>query len=132
MPYVINPAGNAMAIAEREVGVAPNIQFTTFTTCFGVVVLHAGNLTAIHLAMRAADNSLFDVVAAGTVLGLLPVGYTRSMTIGHLAMWASPINGVSAGYLHLIGQLTNLTPYQLGDGTYGADVNGAGIDPTFV
>ena len=132
MAYVLNAAGNPMAIAERETAVAANIQFTTFTTCCGVVVLQGGMLTAVHLAMRAADNGLFDIVAAGTVLAALPGGYTRSMMIGHLGMWGAATSGVSAGYLHLIGALTNLTSYPFGDGTYGATINGAAIDPTYV
>jgi hypothetical protein len=132
MPYILNNAPDPMAIAEREIGVAAEIQFTAFTSCIGVVVLLNGNLTAVHLALTAADGGAFDAAAANVVLAALPAGYTSSIVIGSIPYWENPANGAAVGYAALTAGLINSTLYPLADGTYGAEIDGGVITPTFV
>ena len=131
MPYVVNQAANALTIAERQWFTAGQIRFTGFSSCVGLVVLQGGQLTAVHLAQQATDSSWFDTVAAGVVLGLLPIGYTKSIVMGQISTWAFPTGHCVAGYQHLTGLLTNLTAYQFAEGTYGADIAGTDIEITY-
>jgi len=132
MPYILNNTLLPMAIAEREIGNADEIQFTAFTSCIGVVVLLGGNLTAVHLALTAADGGAFNAAAAAVVLAALPAGYTSSIVIGSIALWENPDNGANVGYAALIAGLVNSTLYPLADGTYGAEIDGGVITPTYV
>ncbi len=131
MPYVINNAPDPMAIAERQIGAAAVIQFTPFTSCIGVITLSGDTLTAVHLALTAADGGPFDPAAAAVVLAALPDKYTSSVVIGSIAYWKNPVNGASAGYAALVDGLVNPALYPLADGAYGARIEDGAIQLTF-
>lgn len=139
MPYTLNPAANAMAIAEREYGSAQNaIQFTAFTSCIGVVSMTGNVITGVHLSISDQNGQLFTDATVPLVMAALGADYTDAFIIGRIAFWENPENGVSQAYDKLVqqvragAQLQNFNTYPLGDGTYGADIQQGRLSPTFV
>lgn len=59
-------------------------------------------------------------------------------SVGQIAFWENPENGVSQAYAELVqqvragAQLANFNTYPLGDGIYGADIQQGRLSPTFV
>ena len=133
MPYVLNPAANAMAIGECEWGTAGTIQFTKFTSCVGVLakVVGANNVIGIHLVMVDGNGNTFsaaDVALVTNVLTAQNYDNTTCMIIGQIAYWTESNN---AAYTALFNALNNPATYQFGDGVYGATIAGGAIEITY-
>ena len=127
MPYTITPAGNILAISEREVGVGATIRFTGFSSCIGVIALDGANLTAVHLSLRAADDTPFKLAAANKALAALGDTYSKALIMGCVDVWEDPATGVTQGYQFLKSNLNNFSRLNLAEGAYGATVNGTAI-----
>ncbi|MET0752492.1 MAG: hypothetical protein ABWZ66_03935 [Pyrinomonadaceae bacterium] len=121
MAYVLAPAANVMAIAEREFGAAAEIRFTGFSSCIGVIARQGNNVTGVHLSMMAPDETWFNVQAAADTVAALG-GYHQVVVIGQLQMWEDT-QPVTEGYQSLIDQLTAPIFSEQDDGNYGGRVN---------
>lgn len=134
MPYTLSRAGNPLSIKEQEYASAAEIKFTAFTSCIGVIAKKGGTLTAVHLVMKARDDSIFDTAAATEVLKLLPNAPDAVTIFGCISLWENPQNNVLAALQKLTGTLESLQKYQqhtFAAGTYGAAIDGNDIDITF-
>jgi len=129
MAYKLLPAGNALAIAEREFATAAVLGFTAFTSCIGVVVLDNNTLTGVHLSMTGggAVATPFNKMGVAQVIGLVGDTYTRAVVFGCVNFWKNPQNGVLDNYLDMIARLNPLTIRDIGNGTYTATILGAEI-----
>lgn len=133
MPYTLTPAQDTMAIAEREFGTAsPQVQFTTFTSCVGVLSLRNGAVTGVHLSITAPDGTLFDDGAANQVAQIIGP-WDQIKVIGRITYWENPANGVAAAFAHML-QILAVPPdnlYQLADGIYGGEDDNGTLEITY-
>jgi hypothetical protein len=132
MAYTLSPAGNAMAIGEREYANAAAIQFTTFTSCIGVIANKGATLTAVHLVMTDGTSKFrsLEAVDVHTIIGTA----TQVSIIGCVGLWRNQENGVRIGFEKLVSKYQNLgivNLYPLASGTYGAQINAGNIELTF-
>ena len=129
MPYTLRPAADAMAIAEQEYATAQEIRFTAFTSCIGVIARQGPNLTAVHLVMRADDDSPFDTPAVLAVLARLTAHYDSAWIIGCTDLWENPQNDVLAAFGQLVAGIRcseAVKRFPLAPSTYGARVDADG------
>lgn len=134
MPYKLREASNGLSIKEQEYASAAEIKFTMFTSCIGVIAKKDSSLTAVHLVMKADDDSIFDANAAVNVLALLPKSPDAVTIFGCCSLWENPQNNVVAGFQKLVGSLKSVTKYQqhtFGQGSYGAQIDGSDIEITY-
>ncbi|WP_114392041.1 hypothetical protein [Oleisolibacter albus] len=133
MPYILTPAQDTMAIAEREFGTSsPQVQFTLFTSCIGVLSLRNGAVTGVHLSITAEDGTLFDDAAANQVAQIIGQ-WDQIKVIGRIDYWENPANGVTAAFNNML-QLLGVPPdnlYQLADGIYGGEDDGGTLEITY-
>jgi hypothetical protein len=145
MPYTLTPAGNALAIAERQWAAAanvasvgddtqPTIQFTGFSSCIGIAARNndGTDVIGIHLAIYAADGTQFGVGDVATVINVLQAwdyDALTTMVIGQISAWKGEI---PTALNQLIAALDNPRQFAYGDGVYGAGLNDANVlMPTF-
>ncbi|ALN89032.1 hypothetical protein [Lysobacter gummosus] len=145
MPYTLTPAGNALAIAERQWAAAanvasagddtqPTIQFTGFSSCIGIAARNndGTDVIGIHLAIDAADGTRFSGGDVATVINVLQAwdyDPLTTMVIGQISTWQGTI---PAAFDQLIAALGNPRQFAYGDGVYGAGLNDANVlMPTF-
>jgi hypothetical protein len=85
--YTLSGAGDAMAIAEQEVGTGKTIRFTTFTSCIGVIGKKGdGTLVGIHLVRFGSHGEPFKEADIPTVKARLS-GLTDITIIGQTDFW---------------------------------------------
>lgn len=134
MPYKLKLTNDAKKIKEQEYATAESIMFTTFTSCIGVIAKKGTALTAVHLVMKADDETLFDEQAATQVLSVLPDTYEKVWIIGCTDLWANPQNAVLGGFLKLKAGIKSLEVVQIFSwrpGIYGASISGSDIEVEF-
>lgn len=123
VPYKLTKASNPLAIAEREYASAPKIQFTTFTSCIGVIAKDGNTLTAVHLVMITAKEHTFNTSDAAKVLARLPKKADAVTIVGSIDMWESGNGDVlTAGFQKLASRLENVKKDYRGDGKYSASI----------
>jgi hypothetical protein len=126
MPYTLQPAANAMAIAEQQYATAEEIRFTAFTSCIGIIGRQGPNLTGVHLVMRASDDSPFDTPAVLAVLARLTAHFETVWIIGCTDLWENPQNNVLAAFGQLVAGIRSdeaVKRFPLAPSTYGARID---------
>jgi hypothetical protein len=134
MAYTFSAAADATKIKEQEYASAAAIKFTKFTSCIGVIAKKGGTLTAVHLVMKASDDTLFDAGAATAAIALIPAKPDAVTIFGCISLWENPSNNVQAAFQKLTGAFSSLSKYQqytFGQGEFGAEISGDDIDITF-
>lgn len=63
MPYELNKRTDALNIEERQYSSGPEIKFTHFSSCIGVIAKKGAELTAVYLSICAEDGSIFGADA---------------------------------------------------------------------
>ena len=125
MPYTYTPAQDPMAVAEQGFSTDPEIRFTPFTSCIGLLASHADinvdDVTAIHLVMVGADGTIFNNLAADNAVALLGA-YRQVVVIGSTTSWARQ-PGLNGAFQHLIGLLDHPIIMDRDDGTYGGRIH---------
>jgi hypothetical protein len=85
--YTLSDASDPKAIKEKEVGTGQIIQFTTFTSCIGVIGKKSdGTLVGIHLVRVGADDKAFQKNDVPTVKARLS-GLSNITIIGQTDFW---------------------------------------------
>jgi len=85
--YTLSDASDPKAIKEKEVGTGRTIQFTTFTSCIGVIGKKSdGTLVGIHLVRIGSDDKAFQKSDAQTVKDRLS-GLSDITIIGQTEFW---------------------------------------------
>lgn len=129
MPYRLVRATSSEEIAERQWAVGPNLTFTTFTSCIGVIaVCGQKNLIGIHLVLTYMDGDgehQFAVEDVAHIVGILREnGYDRDTVViaGCLGYWAnSGADSIRKAYDSLVASLPcRKTHRYLGAGIWGA------------
>jgi hypothetical protein len=146
MPYTIKKTSNPLGIEERECASGPVIQFTTFTSCIGVIAKKGGALTAVHLSVLDEHGNIFGESAEdvdnvlNSVLPQQPQKADAVTVFGCIDYWR---NSESPQVRAAFGKLTGTLKDKVGkdvelyhqskknDGTYGAKIGGSGILITF-
>ena len=145
MPYTITETTNPLKIEERECASGPEIKFTKFTSCIGVIAKKGGTLTAVHLSVVDQYGTVFSAEDVDTVFNLvLPKAPQKADAVtvfGCIEFWRSPSNGQAlvGGLEKLTGKLKERVGEDIElyhqsrreDGTYGAKIGGSGIKITF-
>jgi hypothetical protein len=134
MPYTLSVAGDVLKIKEQEYGSGAEIKFTAFTSCIGVIAKKGITLTAVHLVMKAEDDSIFESATATEVLALLPAAPDAVTIFGCVSLWENPENNVLVAFQKLTATVKSLKKYQqytFGIGTYGATIDGDDIEITY-
>lgn len=141
MPYAFTAAANPMVINEQEYGIAQSIQFTTFTSCIGVVakIMGQDQLIGFHLVIVGTGDTRFDDTAANRIVTIANANNydpnSPVYIIGGISNWTSDSNHVSGAYNTLIqaikpnGAVTN---FQYGDGIFGTTINQGAMELTYV
>jgi hypothetical protein len=122
--YQFRQAHNLAKVAEQEYGTGPEIMFTTFTSCIGLLGFVGASqtpgyrCTGVHLVMVSDKDKVFDPSVANRAAALLGVR-ERTVIIGCVDLWAA---NVPAGYQELVYILDHPTIIQGDDGLYGGRV----------
>ncbi|TXH77739.1 MAG: hypothetical protein E6Q88_00500 [Lysobacteraceae bacterium] len=124
MPYTLRHTDTPMRIAEREWAMADRISFTKFTSCVGVLALSDDNqIIAIHLSLQDEEGNPFTAADVNQVMLVLrDHNYAPDSVrvIGQISVWT--VSAADAWNALAIA-LDPMSPFPLGDGTYGAMVD---------
>ena len=136
MPYTISKTTNPLKINEQEYASGPEIKFTAFTSCIGVIAKKGTELTAIHLVIVAKDGSTFCANDVPEVVNLLPKTPDAVTIFGCIDVWNNPANGkeLNAAFQKLTGELKTAKKHQQPEKelcTYGAKIDGNDIKIIF-
>ena len=122
MPYTITETTNPLKIEERECASGPEIKFTKFTSCIGVVAKHGPVLTGVPLVMLGSNGgrdyvpfSPTDVSRVMTVLRQNPTAAADRITLfGFIDAWRNGDNGEELKIVTL--KLTGELKLKVGNG----------------
>jgi hypothetical protein len=125
VPYKMSKASDPMNIAERQYASAATIQFTTFTSCIGVIAKEGGTLTAAHLVVSTGKDHVCNANDIAKVLGRLPKKPDAVTIVGCIDVWENQANGqvLVGAFQKLTGSFQErLKKDYRRDGTYGAEI----------
>lgn len=143
MPYTINPTRNPLAIAERQSAQAldvppseegetrPTVQFTTFTSCIGIVARNraATSVIGVHLAIFDGDTRFTAADVPIVIASLGDYDPSKVIVFGQISAWQA---SVGPAYDALLAELPQSQQHRFGDGQYGAGINEANeLEVTF-